>query len=127
MVYIIYLFLLYFQPKHCSNTLLLTMCVYVLYQPLQEKYAQLAFESGGNRMPSLEALEQPVQYSKVNSSTKTHPQHDLHEPRDTTSQSAVNDPRHPLGGWTYSIVLEKQCVSMSLCASDNTALIIMCI
>ena len=69
-----------------------------LFQPLQEKYAQLAFEET-LRLPSLENLDQPVKYSEVRTSNQPHPRPDPHEPYDNSKPSGdgFGGDRHPLG------------------------------
>ena len=71
-----------------------------VYQPLQEKYAQLAFEET-LRLPSLENLDQPVKYSEVRPSNQPHPhpsRPDPHEPYDNSQSSgALGGDKHPLG------------------------------
>ena len=80
-------------------------CIHVwvcLFQPLQEKYAQLAFEET-LRLPSLENLDQPVKYSEVRTSNNPYPppsRPDPHEPHDNSQPSGgLGGDKHPLGEW----------------------------
>ena len=82
-------------------------CFYVCIQPVQEKYAQLAFNEPVTLLPSLGLNDQPVQYSVVHPSTKGPPPHVPSPHSSSQPPRAPEGDKHPLGSLLFFYMQNK--------------------